>query len=281
MFIGSFGELWITPAPAFKESAMTALGVHGTEHGLIMGADGRKRVDDASRGKNPELASHDSVEAQKIFPIVGPDMVLAYAIAGNVIGDTPPFDSLKECATLAERAKTQNYQDAKRLVNRFCKGLTDAINRVGHFPQINQNQDGSWKVVDLLFAGYFRSIPFVIYAEINHSGKLAEFYSHSMSPQGLLYGSGVVRQKMYDDFGNPVRNSPFAEFIQDPQQIGSLNESEKYVRGYIEACSTELALSMDEAHCKKIGGHIHIAEITLDGFRWRIPPIQTEQKPAA
>lgn len=273
MFIGSFGELWITPASIFMEAAMTAIGTHGTEHGFIMGADGRKRVDDISRESNPELAAeHDSKVAQKIFPILAPEMTIAYAIAGNVIGDTPPFDALIECAALAGRAKTENYENARKLVNRFCKGLTDAVNRVGHFPEIDRNQDGSFTIIDLIFAGYFRKEPFVIYAGIRHSNKNAEYGVQPMSLAGLLYGSAVVRKRMYDDFGNPVLDSPFAEFIQDPRQIRSLDGSDKYVRGYIQACSTDLALSMDEARCKKIGGHIHIAELTPDGFRWRKAP---------
>jgi hypothetical protein len=92
-----------------------------------------------------------------------------------------------------------------------------------------------------------------------------------MGLSNVLYGSGVIQQAMYDNYG-PIDNSPFAEYFKNPRTIDSFDDAEEYVKGYIEACSSPLALEMDEVGCKKIGGHIHIAEITRSGFRWRIPP---------
>lgn len=274
-------ELWASPAITFKGASMTAIGVSGSQQGFIIGADGRKRVDDASRAAKPELAINDSQVAQKIFPIVGQDRSIAYAIAGNVVAHAPdsPFDALKECAALVRHASDYDYENATKLVNRFSKSVAEAISEAKHFPQHNQTPDGSWKIMDLIFAGYFRGAPFLTYVSFEHSHRFAEFHSQAMSPVGILYGSEVVRKAMYDDMGDIVTNSPFSRYIQDPRKIQSLEESEKYVKGYIEACSTELALKMDESYCKKIGGHIHVAEITASGFKWRIPPI--EEKTAA
>jgi hypothetical protein len=78
---------------------------------------------------------------------------------------------------------------------------------------------------------------------------------------------------MYDQKGTPIPNSPFAGYTVTINQYSNLREAERYVKGYIEACSSAKALEMDPEICKKIGGHIHIAEITPDGFRWRVPPL--------
>ena len=97
----------------------------------------------------------------------------------------------------------------------------------------------------------------------------AGFRQEPLGLGGFLYGSEIVRRAMYGP--PPVRNSPFAEYIQNPLTIRSLDDAERYIRGYIEACSSPLALQMD-AKCSRIGGHIHTAEITPSGgFRWRIP----------
>jgi hypothetical protein len=80
---------------------------------------------------------------------------------------------------------------------------------------------------------------------------------------------------MYGDDGRRVLpGSPFANFVKDLGPNPSLKDAEQYVRGYIEACSSPLALELDEAICKGIGGHIHVATITpSDGFRWVVPPL--------
>jgi len=254
---------------------MTAIAVSPSQQGFIIGADGRGRVDDASRAANPTPAVRDNQTAQKIFPILGQDRCIAYAVAGNVIATDPepPFNGIEECSKLARIATDYNYENATKLVNQFSKALTKAINEAKHFPQLDARADGSWTIMDLIFARYFRGVPFLIYVNFHHSNRFAEFRSQQMQLDGVLYGSDIIRRAMYDDSGRVIPNSLFSEYVQDPQAIQSLEDSEKYVKGYIQACSTDLALSMDEPICKRIGGRIHVAQITPTGFRWRIPPL--------
>lgn len=221
---------------------MTAIGISGTNEGFIIGADGRKRMDDISRAALPDrIAELESMDTQKIFPLLGSDKSIAYALAGNVINVDPPFDAVEECAKLAESASSRDYQDATKLVNGFSKTLTVLINQAKHFPQCDQNAEGSWKIMELMFTGYLRRVPFLTYVEFYHSYHFAEFHSQSLSLAGILYGSDVVRRAMYDDFGNVVPESPFSQYIQNPREIRSLDDSERYVKGYIQACSSESA----------------------------------------
>jgi hypothetical protein len=259
---------------------MTAIGVSGTRHGIIVGADGCRSVDAKSRAAEPERAkAHEGLCAQKIFPIQGSDRNLAYALAGNIANPDLPFDAVTNCATIAEDFRLRDIENKTKFVNGFCKTLCGQIQKAKHLPELEKNANGDWIIMDLVFAGYFKSDPFVFYAQFSHSLRFAEFHSQEITLAGLLYGSDVVRKKMYDN-GEAVKDSPFAQYIQDPKQIQLLDDSERYVRGYIEACSTTLALTMDEARCKKIGGHIHVGELTPTGFRWRIPPIKTEEHSA-
>jgi len=281
-YIGSLGDFWPTPATVFKESSMTAIGIHGTAHGIIIGADGRRSVDNPSKVATPDrVNAAEGAASQKIFPLRSADKNLVYALAGHIANTELGFDAIEECRIIAASLCDHDFASEAKFVNRFSMTLTEQMNRMKFFPEFEKNRDDLWIIMDLLFAGYFKDKPFITAVQFCHSLHFAEFRSIPLSLAGLLYGSEVVRRKMYDDSGNVVSNSPFAEYIQNPREIQSLDESEKYVKGYIQACSSALALGMDESRCKKIGGHIHIAELTPADFQWRIPPIEKEKQPAA
>jgi hypothetical protein len=274
LYLGSFGDFWPTPAVVFKECSMTAIGINGTAHGIIIAADGRRSVDNASKAATPDKANAaEGTASQKIFPLRSVDKNVAYVLAGHIANTELGFDAIEECRTLADSLRDRDFASEAKFVNRFSMVLTEQMNRMKYFPEFEKNRDGLWIIMDLLFAGYFKERPFVTAVQFYHSLHFAEFHSMPLPIAGLLYGSDVVRRKMYDDLGNVVSNSPFAEYIQNPREIRSLDESEKYVKGYIQACSSALALSMDESRCKTIGGHIHIAEITPASFKWRIAPV--------
>jgi hypothetical protein len=55
--------------------------------------------------------------------------------------------------------------------------------------------------------------------------------------------------------------------------LADITEEEFRVAGAIIAAQCDpSAVMLDREHCASIGGHIHIAEITTNGFAWRIPP---------
>src|ERR1700732_5312663 len=281
-YLGSCGDLWMIPVVEFKDASMTAIGVHGTSNGFIIGADGRQSVDEVSKSAEPDAAKiRERTDAQKIFPLSASDKNIAYALAGYVINDDPSFDAVQESLKLADFCRHRDYANATKLVNGFSKALTELINQAKHFPEFEKNPDGHWKIMDAFFLGYFKAVPFVTHVAFYHSLRFAEFHARGLSLAGVFYGSDVVRRKMYDDFGNVVTGSPFAQYIHNPREIYSLDDSEKYVKGYIEACSSDLGMSMDQSRCKKIGGHIHVAELTPNGFRWRTAPISPASSPTS
>jgi hypothetical protein len=132
----------------------------------------------------------------------------------------------------------------------------------------------AWKIAGMFLAGYFEQTPCFFIVRFFHFGKNSEVNVKQIDHKySVLSGSDIVRAAMYrTDKGQPVENSPFAQYVQRTSADLSLDGAERYAKGYVEACSSPLALQMDEAKCRGIGGHIHVAELTKSGFRWRIAP---------
>lgn len=258
----------------FGVSIMTAIGIFGIRQGFLIGADGRVTLDDESRATASQtLLVKETSTAQKIFPIDTPDMMGAYALAGTIGNDELSLDLVDEAKREALHLSQRNFADPIRFIKKFAADLAEVITQAKHFPEQETRAYG-WMIVEIFFVGYFKREPFVTHVAFYHRARQsAAFQLESMPLKGFLYGSEIVRKAMYDDHG-ALRNSPLSEHIQGPNTIARFDDAERYVKGYIEACSSSLALEMDEAGCKKIGGHIHVAEITPNGFRWRIPPIQ-------
>ena len=196
-YIGSFGDVWPIPAVAFQDASMTAIGVNGTNDGFIIVADGRRSVDDASKAATPDKAkAREGRDARKIFPLRGPDKNIAYALAGYVVSDDPPFDAVQECSRLAQIFSQRDYANEMNLVNGFSKALTESMNQAKQFPEFEKNSDDYWKIMDAVFVGYLKAVPFVTYVEFSHSLRFAEFHSKPLPLAGILYGSKVIRRAM-------------------------------------------------------------------------------------
>ncbi len=254
---------------------MTAIGIRGVSEGFIVAADGLKSVPVVQALDKPEEAqAHTRTDTQKVFPLRGDDKTVAYALSGYVWNDDPPFDAVKTCSDLSKEFEPRDFSSSTKLVNQFSKELALRITQAKHFPELEKASDGTWHILEIMFAGYFKAAPFLTHVRVTHSYRSAEFRSRPMSMAGLLYGSAVVRRAMCDEAGDVVANSPFSEYIQDPRAIKTLEDCEKYVTGYIQACSSDKAKAMDETYCRKIGGHIDVAEVTPDTFGWRIAPLQ-------
>lgn len=258
---------------------MTAIGIVGTANGFIIGADGRKCLDDESRAK---ATAHDLSQetdcAQKIFELKNEDMNLAYTITGSV-ADSAGFDLLVAIAESIAKLKEKSFPDCNKFLRQLGGKINKAMNeakRVGTletFPKLRRlPQSSAWIIADILVVGYFKNEPCFFMMNFYHYHQISEF---RVVPQPVLYsllsGSGVVAKAMFDERGIPLKDSPFAQHARELRNP-TLDQADEYVRGYIEACSLPLALEMDEAMCKGIGGHMHVAEITVEGFKWRVPP---------
>ena len=263
---------------------MTAIGVVGTDFGFIVAADGRVRLDDESRSHAaPEMLTQESDEQQKNFPITDAEKNLAYAITGST-GDPRGFDLLKIIPAQIRRISNRRFNDGCHYVKVLSEKINEGINdakrggAIKAFPQIDHlEQSTGWLIVRVFFVGYFDRIPCFVRADFVHFGGDSESRVSAYAPRySILSGSDAVRREIYEDNGHVLAGSRFASYIKDLGSNPSLDDAEEYARGFIEACSSSLALELDEARCKGIGGSIHVAEITPSGFKWRVAPKKRE-----
>jgi hypothetical protein len=261
-----------------QETAMTAIGVVGTASGFIIGADGRMRFDDQSRATADAAAlAKETEKAQKIWEIAGSDRTLAYAVAGSIL-NLQNFDLLRIIREQVQSIGSQDFHDCYEYLRALAREIGSAINearrtgKIPKFPEVHHVEESvAWEIADAVVCGYFKNCASLIQVRFFHFNQIANSRLIQYPPAyTLLLGSIVVERAMYSD------NSPFTKYVAEPikgLRSPTLDEAAQFVQGYLEACKSPLALQMNPETCKMIGGHIHVAEITPTGFRWRIPPL--------
>ena len=256
---------------------MSAIGVIGTASGFIIGADGRIRFDDESRATADAAAlAKETEEAQKIWEIAGPDRTLGYALTGLVV-NSRGFDLLTIMREQVQSIGCHDFHNCYEYLRALAREVGGAINEakrtgmIPAFPEVDHVEESTaWKLADVVVCGYFKRCPSLLQVRFFHFNQIANSRLIQYPAEyTLLFGSIVVERAMYSD------NSPFTKYVAEPikgLRSPTLDEAAQFVQGYLEACKSPLALQMDPDVCKTIGGHIHVAELTPAGLRWRIPP---------
>ena len=130
-----------------------------------------------------------------------------------------------------------------------------------------------WKILEVILVGYFRGSPCLTIAQWSHANGKNVIYDVNSYPTNysILSGSDTVRKAMYPDPGGKVDTRLAAYIVNTP--IRSLSDGEKYVTGFIAACSSEVGREIDAEAWRITGGKTHVAKITpQNGFEWIIPP---------
>lgn len=241
--------------------------------GFVIAADGRCRSDD------PANTRFDSDHAQKIFSVENSDRVFAFAIIGMGGTNNGNFVTVDEIKRAAFKLANRRIADADVYVHNLChhvqrataKARRDGI--IPHFP-FNEEapEDKKRSLFRILVMGYFNRQPWLFECRFFYTEdervKFALDSIQPTDPYSAMAGSPTIEAALYRD-----KDPRFARYTEITA-TDSLGRAEDCVRGYIEACGSSLALELDPS-CKNMGGHTHIAEVTMDsGFRWRIPPIQ-------
>ena len=270
----------LTSGTSVKETGMTAIGAVGIPpFGFVIAADGRKRLDDESRAKaTADDLKHETDEAQKIFEIIGGDKVLAYGVSGFV--KLSKFDVMAEIKRKVDLLSYRQFDTCRKFLTSICSKINEELNeakgtgKIETLPTLRRTEDGTaCKVLELIVVGYFKNAPSLIMCSFTHSnGKRIEYQVNSLPPHFCaLLGSDAVRKAIYPDPGG-LADARFAEYTK-PIPIYSLPDATEYVKGYVAACSSDVAREIDFDMWKITGGHIHVAQITPQrGFEWLIPP---------
>lgn len=255
---------------------MTAIGLVGLADGFVIGADGRMSRADETKPLVESAAGMETEDARKIFEVIDAEKKLAYGISGFVTMDE--FRALDEFRKKTKWLAQREFADCKRYLAAVTEKVTEEINeakhdkRIENFPTSRRTESGNgYKIIDLILAGYYRGVPSLNIAQITHAnGTEAKWDVNSYDPKHcILLGSDALRKAMYPDHGEPDRR--FAQYRKWP--IESLSDAQTYVKGYIEASSSDLGREVDPEHWRITGGRLHMAKITpAGGFEWVIPP---------
>jgi len=144
------------------------------------------------------------------------------------------------------------------------------INRYPENPELDDNVRNL--IVSVIFAGYFDGNPDLVTAHIFHDNQVLgepRIEDQPFPPKDMFLGSTKIAMLMFEK-----KDPRFSKYLRPIPRNISLQGASMVSMGYIEACCDPIALEIDPL-CKSIGGHIHVAEVTPQRFRWRIPPIDS------
>jgi hypothetical protein len=226
---------------------MTAVVSTYTSDGFVIGADGlRKEL-------NGFITSR---KAQKIFPIQRDGMPAAFAWAGQTrleYADRSDFDFIEETSPAIARIKVgiSAEQFARELASDLMTRVNDH-NGNTPIPMVGRKAN---EVVRCLLVGYWNNNPF-------------------RTELSFLQENGII---VLNADTTPLKVQDFRVFsgsaiVLDETDVDccmSLNSCIDTVREYIQKCADNKI----DHYCRSIGGHIHIATITPESFKWIIPPI--------
>lgn len=263
---------------------MSAVAVLYTSKGFVMAADGRSSSDDDAK----QFLITD--EAQKIFPISGKEYTLALTITGLSASDDGSFNTYKEAMKHAADLSHCDFRGLINFAGDLCERLNNSFNQIKErgviteFPEMNWLQEvNGWGIASLVLAGYFRGEPSWVAAHFFHYSQSQSAFVVSRIPiqpgLRLFLGSVKIREFIYPTNNTHPPDARFLRYIRPPGK-DSLGSSAEIAKAFIEAHCDAAALQEDHDFCRRVGGHIHILEITPRGFCWRIRPKAKDHVPA-
>jgi len=279
---GNGGPLF-TPSIWFRWLRMTATGIMYTANGFAVAAEGRQlwchqpTRDHATRDSESE-------RVQKIFPLEAGGLALAYVMRGDIANRDRSFDIALEINQISQ-CWWKRFAKCTDFVKSLSATLEQAIRHAKRIGVLEDYPDS-----EISFVGYDNADPYWIDVRFSryNQGFRREIIPHQLYVgYAFVHGSPLIRDMI--SMGDPR----FAQFIPPMQDFNnpSLTEATNFMKSYIEACSSRLALQLAPENCRKIGGHIHVATITPKGsfssrihkyivrdsqptgFQWIIPPI--------
>jgi len=251
---------------------MTALSIYYVNRGFCLAADGN--VTDRFDGVLQVTKS----SAQKIFNLQGSNYNLACAMSGEVSSDDLTYDIVREI-----NSYTGEYSSFLEWCSSLGKKIQESLAKAKRDGKLTPYKPSATPtereniIVDVYLVGYFRGTPVWNDIVFWHGINGVEFQVCNMRLiNGLLIAGGAVKAPRLAQDGDERLAKYRNHLNQRPENISSIDDAANFVTAYVEVCCDPYSKEIDE-DCKCLGGHIHVAEITTNGFRWRIPP---KEKPA-
>lgn len=211
---------------------------------------------------------------QKIFHTHAKHLTVMYALTGISKSADLSFDVMIEATKHIRSLSMRDFSSAYKFIEAFSAKMEKSIEgatKKGAFPPIPEQSESTevGRVFRLYLLGFYRKKPFGTQARfyVDKETKKASTRRHDFNLSTFdlcCSGSERIAEMIY---GNAVVDSRIGHYKH------SSNASPlEAATSYIKACSDPRASEIDP-DCKGIGGHLHAAESTHDGFRWLIPPV--------
>jgi len=255
----------------------SAIALTYTRDGFVMAADGRMR-------QNKIVISEN---AQKIFSIApNKEISLAYALGGSVFltdkaNDNVIVVNLQQRAGVAVAALSPvDHDGLTSYVRALCMFLYRAIlegqnTGMMELLPVKLRRGGNFDICYLFVAGYYRGQPGWRFAVFSHNDQkllTPELHDHILTKGPLIYGSEIIKRKLFDNDDSKV--SPYRVPGFQQSECPTLSDGIEAMKNYIRACSDPRVAAFDREICNAIGGHLHIATVTSKGgFSWACPPV--------
>ena len=254
--LGWDGELWLPPSIPIPMATVVSWLM--TPEGFVIGSDGRKTD---SEGQS---ASDNS---QKIFPIEGKGLCLAYGLAATIrIGQAAEnvlFDFKKETARTVERLALHPPKNWWEFLSAVMVELREALNRARSASNDTLAREaGTYIFMGGIYGKHFKSGH--LYFRHGITTSEAEPYIHPPGSIPPPFGSPKVFEALASG------DARLARYSNPPRQgIATLASAIERVQNEVLAHCDPEARNVDNAPEWPYGGRVQIASITVrDGFRW-------------
>ena len=269
--IGSpVGEISCSGPLFFENLGMTAIAGNYVARSVVIAADGRTRVPESPQ-LTDEIRLRGNLENErKIFLIQDQDKTLVYAGVGYLsTADDGGFSILDEINRQKSILSQRRYETCREYVYHLSLFLKAAIREALKKKTFSIPVDDPL-IARILFAGFFRKEISWVAAEFRYKkGHI------KLDVDRLPLGRGqmvmIAPPPMRDLF--VAKDARFAEHIKPLGPDSTLEEGRDCAKGFIDMCKSPLAAEI-EPLCLNVGGHVHVAAVTPDGFQWLIEPLK-------
>jgi hypothetical protein len=258
---------------------MTAISWMYIQSGFAFAADGRSRWNDGATATDAIRQQENDLE-QKIFPAEYQTQRIVYAVTGAVYNGDKTFNLITEVDKTAKLLAAEQFFDFGEYIDAFALQIKNAIGQAktdGRIPSYDpapfmDDPIEKLTIARILVAAYFRNQPGVAIVRFFHNFQVIthpETHIETPPKNNFNIGSRVIFRELFQE----KKDSRFDKYRKNVALNGSLHNATEAVRLIIEAQCDPVAAGLDPL-CKGIGGHIHVAKLTRNGFHWIIPPKQ-------
>jgi hypothetical protein len=230
----------------------------GPMEGFVTVADGRMTAEDR------RTVISDST--QKIFPLVCADAALALSLIGGT--ELDGIDAKQLIVSAVDGVTHLHVGGLQTLANLLINPLIAAVGGRQMSPdagQLDEEKPGR-TLLEVLVDGYVRDYPVMATIRVYHvDGQIQPpgIVSFHLFDPGvpLIYGPEGLTRHLY------LGSTPVISRYVRPLPISDRGAAIDLAQAYIDACSDEELMALDEK-CIGVGGHVHAATVTKEGFRW-------------